>query len=146
MRNHANKARELGLKTVSVACGLFLHGIVRRGVSSATLIPSRLFLTYSFVQQIGGIDIKSRKFTTVGSPDIPITFTAEQDIASSIVRLAVLAVQNPPAVPGYARVNGDTKSWSEMAQIVEEATGDKVEVTSVSREEWKTDDPLGKLA
>jgi len=117
---HEDYARQIGgdkLKVVVVYTALFLDS------------------TWAFGPYLG-FDWKNRVFTAVGSPKTKVTFVHTKDIASSVARLSILAVQNPSSVPDRLRISGDAVSTEEFAEIFTKESGDKVEVKVVDAAEF----------
>lgn len=55
----------------------------------------------------------------------------------SIARLAILSISDPASVPDIIRIEGDTKSFKEIAQIVGNRVGKVIEVVAVSPNDVK---------
>ncbi|KIO31662.1 hypothetical protein M407DRAFT_4953 [Tulasnella calospora MUT 4182] len=108
----ADFARQLNngaLKVVSLYVGAFLEILFR--------YPMAL-----------GIDLPNRVFTVVGDPAAKFSSSSIINIASSIVRLAILAVQDPSSVPDHARLNGTAFSMAELAELVGKEQGSQIQV------------------
>ena len=70
-----------------------------------------------------------------------MTFNSLTDIASSVVRLSLLALENPASVPDSVRLNGDARSFREIAEIVEKETGKTIQVKSIDQAEYTASAP-----
>jgi len=111
----------------------------RIGGDKLKVIVVHPFLFHEILWPVGpliGLDWKTRVFTAVGSARRKVTFTHTKDLASSLVRLSILAVQNPSSVPDTARISGDEVTVEELAGIFTKESGDKVEVKVVDAAEF----------
>lgn len=70
------------------------------------------------------------------SANVKISFTSSKDLGNSLLRLGLLAVAAPNAIPDRVRISGSAKSPSEIAEIVGEAKGSKIDIVSVDRAEY----------
>ncbi|KAG8914161.1 hypothetical protein FRC01_004197 [Tulasnella sp. 417] len=118
----ADFARQLNggaLKVVSVYVGAFLEILFR--------YPMAL-----------GIDLPNRVFTAIGDPAARFSSSSIINIASSIVRLAILAVHDPSSVPDHARLNGTAFSMAELAELVGKEQGAQIQINVGDLEAVKT--------
>ena len=72
----------------------------------------------------------------VGDAGALITFTHLKDLAHSIIRLSVLAVDDPTSVGSVVRISGDAISPKEIAKLVGDAIGKRIEITTISLDDF----------
>lgn len=109
----ADFARQLNggaLKVISVYVGAFLE------------------ILFKFPMALG-IDTPNRVITVIGDPAAKFSSSSVRDIASSIVRLAILAVQDPNSVPDHARLNGTSASVVELAELIGKENGAQIQIS-----------------
>ncbi|KIL83644.1 hypothetical protein FAVG1_13127 [Fusarium avenaceum] len=81
-----------------------------------------------------GFSTKHGKFEAVGSPAQRTSYTSMHDVGKA---LAILALSPSGSIPAEVHLSGDSKSFSEIAAIMEEHGSDVIEVSSVSLELYK---------
>jgi len=75
-----------------------------------------------------GLDTKHGVYTSVGHPTAKVTLTSKTDIAFSLVRLAILATENPSEVPDKVRISGDAVSYQKIADVMSKESGETITV------------------
>ena len=93
-------------------------------------------LTIHHLQPEMGVDAKNRVVTAIGSLDNTVTFNSVLDVASTIVRLSIMAAADRNSVPDRVRINGDAKSYNEVANILRQELGVDIAVKSIDPEEY----------
>jgi hypothetical protein len=81
-----------------------------------------------------GFSTKHGKFEAVGSPAQRTSYTSMHDVGTA---LAILASSPSGSIPAEVHLSGDSKSFSEIAAIMEEHGAGVIEVSSVSLESYK---------
>ena len=87
-----------------------------------------------------GIDVENNIYSPLGPGSLRIAVTAEDDIARSIARLAVLSLDSATAstVPTYVRIAGQNVSYEEIRDAVARVKGvPKGEIKSYDLHEYK---------
>ena len=87
-----------------------------------------------------GIDIENNVYSPLGPGTLRIAVTAEDDIARSIARLAILSLdpQTAAEVPTYVRIAGQNVSYEEIRDAVARIKGvPKGEIKSCDLDEYK---------
>lgn len=118
---HANNAREKGsgkTKVISVYPGQFLEYLFGAGA-------------------LIGLDTINRTYTVAGQPNNKFSATSTANVGSALVRLSILALENPAAVPDHIRLSGDAVSIADLAKIVGEERGETIEVKTTDAAETK---------
>lgn len=82
-----------------------------------------------------GLDTKNGKYTSVGSPHSPISFTSLQDVGKAVASLATFPEEKLPEIVHLA---GDTRSICEIASIMQAAGAGQIEVAEIPYEAYKT--------
>ncbi|KAG8946363.1 hypothetical protein FRC04_011909 [Tulasnella sp. 424] len=118
------------------------HDTYARSVSDGKLkvvsIFVGLFLDDTFpVGPALGLDTLGGVYTSVLSPDTRVSFLSRDDIASSVARISVLATANPASVPDYARINGSSISYRDLARLVGQVRGEEIKLETMGEEEAK---------
>ncbi|KAJ5871497.1 uncharacterized protein N7529_003850 [Penicillium soppii] len=91
----------------------------------------RIFCGLFLEDSIGpwfGLDTKNGKYTSVGSPRSPISFTSLQDVGKVVASLATFPEEKLPEIVHLA---GDTRSISEIASIMQAAGAGPIEVAEI---------------
>ncbi|KZS91068.1 NAD(P)-binding protein [Sistotremastrum niveocremeum HHB9708] len=101
-----------------------------------------LIYTGFFLEGIGlwtGFDVANGVFTSVGSPNFPIAYTARADIASATARLAILSISPSTAdsVPTDVRIFGSSPSISQIKDFAEKKYGKKIVLQVEDARSWK---------
>jgi hypothetical protein len=81
-----------------------------------------------------GLDTKNGRYTSVGPPTAPISFTGMDDVGKTVAALATMPEE---LVPEIVHVGGDTRSILEIAKIMRDAGAGEVDVNEVPYEEYK---------
>ncbi|PHH88520.1 hypothetical protein CDD83_7427 [Cordyceps sp. RAO-2017] len=81
-----------------------------------------------------GFDTKHGKYEAVGSPSQPSSYVSMGDVGRA---LAVLASMPPDEVPTEVHLNGDSKSFLEIAEAMKRHGAGQIDVTSVPLDEYK---------
>ncbi|KAJ5138556.1 uncharacterized protein N7515_003404 [Penicillium bovifimosum] len=81
-----------------------------------------------------GLDTKNGRYTSVGPPTKPVSFTGIGDVGKTVAALATMEVD---MVPEIVHVGGDTRSVLEIAGIMRDAGAGEIEVSEVPYEEYK---------
>lgn len=81
-----------------------------------------------------GLDTKNGKYTSVGSPRSPISFTSLTDVGKTV---ASLATRPEEQIPEIVHVGGDTRSIAEIAEIMQAAGAGNVDVGEIAYQEYK---------
>ena len=87
-----------------------------------------------------GIDIENNVYSPLGPGTLRIAVTAEDDIARSIARLAILSLdpQTAAEVPTYVRIAGQNVSYEEIRDAVARIKGvSKGEIKTYDLDEYK---------
>ncbi|KAF8321664.1 NAD(P)-binding protein [Clavulina sp. PMI_390] len=117
---YAALARGLGLKTISVSSGLFMH----------------LFLTSML-----GFNLPEWEIPEDGNT--PFALSDVSDVGRYTLRAIILARQDPKSVPDRLRVYSDAKTLNEYASIVERVTQTKLTKRYIPRTKllaiWEND-------
>lgn len=114
-KRHVELARELipHKKVCRVFCGLFLEDSIGPWF---------------------GLDTKHSRYESVGSAKTPISFTSLGDVGKTVASLCTLA---PNLIPDRVHVAGDTRSISEVADIMGAAGAGKVDVEEIDLNKYK---------
>ncbi|KAG9019440.1 hypothetical protein FRB90_002263 [Tulasnella sp. 427] len=118
---HAEYARDRAqgnMKVISVYSGQFLEYLFGAGALS-------------------GLDTINRIYTAAGDPNNKFSVTSTTDIGSALVKLSILATENPASVPDQVRLSGDAVSIAELAQIVGKERAETIEVKTTDAAEMK---------
>ncbi|KAM0328014.1 hypothetical protein ACHAQA_005413 [Verticillium albo-atrum] len=81
-----------------------------------------------------GFDTKHNKYEAIGNPAQRTSYTSMKDLGRA---LAILASSPQAAIPAEVHVNGDSKSFLEIAAIMEKHGGGSIEVSSVPLDSYK---------
>ncbi|KUL86240.1 hypothetical protein ZTR_08411 [Talaromyces verruculosus] len=114
-KRHMELARELipQIKVCRVFCGLFLEDSIGPWF---------------------GLDTKHGRYESVGSAKTPISFTSLGDVGKTVASLCTLP---PDSIPDAVHVAGDTRSISEIADIMGAAGAGKVDVKETDLKKYK---------
>ncbi|KAH8830140.1 hypothetical protein DL96DRAFT_1591726 [Flagelloscypha sp. PMI_526] len=77
-----------------------------------------LFIEDSFGPWFG-MDIESATFTSLGPPEIHVSYTSKSDVGRALAELSILTLLKPDTVPDRVRITGDSLSMIEVAKLVE---------------------------
>ncbi|KAJ5544809.1 hypothetical protein N7535_006803 [Penicillium sp. DV-2018c] len=97
----------------------------------------RVFVGLFLEDSIGpwfGFDTRNGRYTSVGPPTTPVSFTGMGDVGKTVASLASMEVE---LVPEIVRVGGDTRSILEIAGIMRDAGAGEIDVREVPYEEYK---------
>ncbi|RPD57576.1 NAD(P)-binding protein [Lentinus tigrinus ALCF2SS1-7] len=97
------------------------------------------FAGWFFIPALG-IDIEKNIYSPLGPGSLRIAVTAEDDIARSIARLAILSLDPTTAstVPTYVRITGQNVSYEEIRDTVARVKGvPKGEIKTYDLDEYK---------
>ncbi|KAG8986573.1 hypothetical protein FRB94_006170 [Tulasnella sp. JGI-2019a] len=89
------------------------------------------------------LDTKNSHYTYVEPSTNRFTVTSKDDVGASIVRLALLAMNDPNSVPDEVQISGDAKSYRKLVGIMGSESGEKIDVTKQNVDEYKAS--LGPL-
>lgn len=81
-----------------------------------------------------GFSTRRGRYEAVGSPTKRTSYTSMHDVGAA---LAVLASSPPGAVPAEVLLGGDSRSFSEIAGVMEDNGAGRIEVSSVPLEEYR---------
>ncbi|KAL5358550.1 isoflavone reductase family protein [Aspergillus floccosus] len=114
-KRHTELARELipHIKVCRVFCGLFLEDSIGPWF---------------------GLDTKHGRYESVGSAKTPISFTSLGDVGKTVASLCTLT---PGSIPDAVHVGGDTRSISEIADIMGAAGAGKVDIKEIDLNKYK---------
>ncbi|TVY67177.1 Isoflavone reductase-like protein TP7 [Fusarium oxysporum f. sp. cubense] len=82
-----------------------------------------------------GFDTKRGRYEAIGDPSQKTSYTSMYDVGKA---LAILASQPVGTIPSEVHLSGDSKSMNEIAEIMEANGADRIQVTSVPLESYKT--------
>lgn len=138
---HANSAREMGsgkTKVISVYPGQFLEYLFGAGVRTLFHSPLRQANVCALRSKaLVGLDTVNRTYTVAGQPNNKFSNTSTADVGSALVRLSLLAIENPGSVPDHIRLSGDAVSIAGLAKIVGDERGETIEVKTTDAAETK---------
>ncbi|KAJ5662435.1 uncharacterized protein N7477_010051 [Penicillium maclennaniae] len=105
------------------------------------LVPNmkicRVFCGLFLEDSIGpwfGFDTKNGKYESVGSRYSPISFTSLDDVGKTVASLAALPQEK---IPDTIHVAGDTGSFAEIANIMQQAGAGPIQVTEIPLQTYK---------
>ncbi|CAG7919860.1 unnamed protein product [Penicillium olsonii] len=81
-----------------------------------------------------GLDTRNGKYTSVGPPHSPISFTALQDVGKTVASLATLPEAD---IPEIVHLAGDTRSIAEVASIMQDAGAGQIDVAEIPYQAYK---------
>ncbi|KAF5664529.1 isoflavone reductase family [Fusarium denticulatum] len=81
-----------------------------------------------------GFDTKNGKYEAIGDPAQKTSYTSMYDVGKA---LAILASQPVGNIPPEVHLSGDSKSMTEIAEIMESNGAGRIQVTSVPLESYK---------
>ncbi|KAE8395519.1 hypothetical protein BDV23DRAFT_95965 [Aspergillus alliaceus] len=88
-----------------------------------TIISTGMFISFLFSPSFGVLDLEGNSVCALGSWDTRVTVTAPEDIGRLTAEIVLSLNQNTAFDNRPIYVAGDTLSYAELAQIVEEVTG-----------------------
>ena len=110
---------------------------------TASLIPNvkvcRVYAGLFLEDSIGpwfGFDTKNGTYEAVGDPTRRCSYTSIFDVGKAVALLASMPVSE---VPAEVQLAGDSRSFNEVADIMESAGGGDIEVTSIDLAQYKRD-------
>lgn len=99
----------------------------------------RIFCGLFLEDSIGpwfGLDTKNGKYTSVGPPTSPISFTSLHDVGKSIASLATFPEEK---IPDIVHLAGDTRSIADIASIMQAAGAGQIDVGEIPYETYKAE-------
>jgi hypothetical protein len=81
-----------------------------------------------------GFDTKNGSYEAIGNPDQATSYTSVHDVGKA---LAILASSSPDRVPAEIHLNGDSKSFTQNADIMARQSGSQIQVLTVPLAEYK---------
>ena len=82
-----------------------------------------------------GFSTRSSRYEAVGSPAQRTSYTSMHDVGKA---LAVLASSPPGDIPAEVLLSGDSKSFSDIACIMEEHGASSIQISTVPLDDYKT--------
>ena len=98
---------------------------------------SRVYVGLFTEDSIGswfGFNTKTGVYECVGSPDAKISFTSREDSGTAMAALASLPLSD---VPEEVHIAGDTRSFNEIAKIMEDSGAGPITIQQLDLEEFK---------
>ena len=74
------------------------------------------------------MDMKKNEFTPWCAPSVKIAGTVISELSHSIAQLAVKAAEDPSSVPDVVHIQGDAKSYQEIADIMSGESKESIKV------------------
>ncbi|KAM3423094.1 hypothetical protein BST61_g553 [Cercospora zeina] len=82
-----------------------------------------------------GMDVKRRKFHSVGSADVPVSFTTPADVGKTVAQIARMRYED---VPPQLHISGDALSIRQVARVLEHAGSPPIDVEEIQAGEFKS--------
>jgi hypothetical protein len=98
---------------------------------------SRVYVGLFIEDSIGswfGFNTKTGVYECVGSPDAKISFTSREDSGTAMAALASLPLSD---VPEEVHIAGDTRSFNEIAKIMDDSGAGPITIQQLGLEEFK---------
>ncbi|KMQ81461.1 hypothetical protein RF55_26251, partial [Lasius niger] len=81
-----------------------------------------------------GFWTRDNRYEAVGSPEQRTSYTSMDDVAKS---LAILASSPPATIPDEVHLSGDSKSFLEIAKMMQDNGAGHIDMSSVPLDEYK---------
>jgi len=81
-----------------------------------------------------GFNTREKRYEAVGSPTQATSYTSIYDVAKA---LAILSSRPPDSLPNELQLNGDSKSFVQIANVMSEAGGGPIEVSNIDLATYK---------
>src|SRR5690606_19957833 len=109
-----------------------------QGRARWTVLSTGLFMSFLFLPQFGVVDLEWRVVRALGGWEERITLTAVEDVGRMVAE--VVFVRPDETEDRVVFAAGDTVSYGEIADVVEEAFG-----AGFKREVWGRDELRGRM-
>jgi len=114
----------------------------KKKIPKVVAIFTSLIMEQGFFRDLG-FDNEKEVWTIVGPGDVPVSFTANDDVGRFTVEAAIMAYEEPDKIPNKLVIYSSTMTFQQYAEIFDKyaTTGNKIKIQGKplpqAKEEWE---------